>query len=228
MRQVGTLADLAPRYFLQVRDVHGKRAMHIFSRISLPAAFALQAFLVPAHAAPATYAIDGSQTSSRLTYRYFGSLTESNGFDRVGGTLRFDPVAEVGAADIEIDAASVNTGDFAVDRLALGEDFFDVDDHPVIRFEARDLPLDGASRRVAGMLTLRGLTRRVVLEIRRFHCAGAAAEVCEAEAALTIRRSDFEMDRHRLLVGDDITLRLNFRAVKTPASGRLAGRDPAR
>ena len=202
--------------------------MHTRHRLFPAAALALQAFLVPVHAAPVTYVIDSDQTSSRLTYRYFGTLTERNGFDRIGGTLQFDPATEVGTAEVEIDAASVNTGDFVVDRLAVGEDFFDVDDHPVIRFEARDLPLDGTPRRFAGELTIRGVTRRVVLEIRRFHCAGRAAEVCETHAVVTLRRSEFEMDHHRLLIGDEITLTLAFRAVKTAGAGPLALRDPAR
>ncbi len=67
--------------------------------------------------------------------------------------------------EVEIDAASIDTGTPERDAHLRSPDFLDAERHPKLTFKSTKLePLGGNRFRLEGDLTIRGLTRRVALD----------------------------------------------------------------
>jgi polyisoprenoid-binding protein YceI len=191
----------------------------------------LLVWAVSAQAAPETYIIDNSRTASQFSYRYLGLSSQTNRFERISGTVVFDRAAQSGWADVTIDATSVNTGQPLLDAQMQTADFFDTANYPVITFRSGRMVLNGDQSSLAGDLTIKGVTRPVTLAVSHFQCAQDPAmqvDTCGAEATVTVKRSDFNMGKFRLLVSNDITLNLVLKAVKSQHYIQVASRDPIR
>src|SRR5207247_1206273 len=68
-------------------------------------------------------------------------------------------------ATVKIDAASIDSGEERRDAHLRSPDFFDVDRYPDILFRTRRLePREDGDYRVVGDLTIRDVTREVVLD----------------------------------------------------------------
>ncbi len=87
---------------------------------------------------------------------------------------------------------------------------FDSAHYPVVRFHSTQLVFDREILiGVAGELTLRDVTRPVVLKIERLECGrepDSGREGCGAGVATSIKRSEFGMNYALTRVGDDIDL----------------------
>lgn len=189
---------------------------------------ALVALSASAQAAPETYVIDASHTSSQFSYRYLGLSNQTHRFEKISGKVVFDPAAKTGSADVTIDATSVNTGHPVFNARIQAADFFDTANYPAITFKSSKMTLDGGQPSLAGDLTIKGVTRPVTLAITSFQCMPDPAfktDACDANATVTIRRSDFNMGKYAMLVSNDITLNLAIKAVKQHAYLQLASRD---
>lgn len=192
---------------------------------------ALFACAATAQAAPETYVIDANQTASLFSYRALGMSSQTHRFERIRGRMVFDLAAGTGSADVTIDATSVNTGQAALDAKIQNADFFDTANHPAITFKSTRMTLDGERPSLAGLLTIKGVTRPVTLALSNFECGQDRtfqADACGARASVTVKRSDFNMSKYTFLISDEITLNLAFRAVKQSAFTQVASRDPVR
>jgi polyisoprenoid-binding protein YceI len=90
-------------------------------------------------------------------------------FNKWSGTLLIDE-ANLGASSVEVqlDAASVDTSEPKRDEHLRSADFFDVEKYPHLTFKSTGVEKNGDDRlRVAGDLTIRGVTRPVVLDVER-------------------------------------------------------------
>ncbi|MBU1395722.1 MAG: YceI family protein [Gammaproteobacteria bacterium] len=191
---------------------------------------ALFAFSAAAQAAPETYVIDNSHTSSQFSYRALGLSNQTHRFEKISGRVVFDSAANTGSADVMIDATSVNTGNSLLDDHIQTQDFFDTANHPAITFRSTQMTLDGDEPSMSGNLTIKGVTRPVTLAITHFQCMQDPVfkmDACGANATVTIKRSDFNMGKHAFIVSNDITLNLAIKAVKAQPAMQLASRDPA-
>ncbi len=122
-------------------------------------------------------------------------------FSTITGTLDFDPLnVAAGAVAVEIEAASLRSGIEARDDHLKSPDFFDVEQYPSITFRSTRVEPAGLDHAwVHGDLTLRGVTRPVLLDVR---WAGPAHLEDEGQlytsygfqAKTKINRADFGMD----------------------------------
>src|SRR5690606_41655474 len=82
------------------------------------------------------------------------------------GALGVDPEAGSSArVDVSVPRQRLDLGEARWNRAALGRNLLDGGDHPVATFTStRVEPVDATHARVAGMLTLHGVAREVVLE----------------------------------------------------------------
>lgn len=191
---------------------------------------ALVAFAAAAQAAPETYVIDNSHTSSQFSYRALGLSNQTHRFEKISGRVVFDSAAKTGSADVTIDATSVNTGNTLLNDQIQAADFFDTVNHPAITFKSTRMTLDGEQPSMSGYLTIKGVTRPVTLAVTHFQCMQDPTfkvDTCGANATVTVKRSDFNMGRYAFLVSNDITLNLAIKAVKAQPAMQLASRDPA-
>jgi polyisoprenoid-binding protein YceI len=185
---------------------------------TLAAALLALAHAAGASAAPDTYQVDPELSSTEFAVSHLGLLTQHGRFGRMSGTIVLDKESHTGAIDFVVDATTVDTGWRARDAWLRGEDMFDVARYPVMRFRSTQLVFNQDRLiGIAGLLTLRDITRPVTLKIDRMQCGGEAEggrEGCGAGVVSTIKRSDFGLNYALGLVGDDIDLSFQVTAVR--------------
>jgi polyisoprenoid-binding protein YceI len=89
-------------------------------------------------------------------------------FSKIRGTLRFDPLKlATSSVEAEIEVASIYTGVEARDKDLLSPNYFEVDKYPTIAFKSTRVEVMGYDDcLVHGGLTIKGITRPVILEVR--------------------------------------------------------------
>lgn len=163
-------------------------------------------------------------------------------FKNVHGSLDFDPDSPADAAAVEatIKAAGIWTGDDERDAHLRGADFLDGATHPDIVFRSSEVRCVGeADFRVAGDLTLRGVSRPVVLAahfLGRWQCPywvgdrdlGPTRRIGFVATA-AINRHDFgvswnaPLERGGMVVGDEVAITLDVEAILESDMQRIAG-----
>jgi polyisoprenoid-binding protein YceI len=184
-------------------------------KIALPL---LLAFSSVAYAAPESFVIEQNHTKPRFEYSHMGYSTQVSRFDTVTGKITLDRAAKTGAVDISIDATSVNTGSTPFNGHIQGEDFFDTAKYPLISYKSDKLKFEGDKLvAVEGNLTIKGVTKPVMLMVSSFMCMPhpmMKKEVCGANATAHIKRSDFNMGKYAPLVSDEVTLSIPVESIK--------------
>ncbi len=66
---------------------------------------------------------------------------------------------------VEIETASLSSGDRTRDDHLRSPDLFDVEQHPTARFRSTGLEVQGTSATMRGELTIKGVTRPVTLDV---------------------------------------------------------------
>lgn len=128
---------------------------------------ALAATILAANACAAAFTVDPAASTVQFRVRHLLVNRVHGEFKRLRGRFDYEPGNPASwRADVEIDAASIDTGIEKRDRHLRSEDFLHVSSHPAIRFVSTDAEptVDGAFQ-LKGKLTIRGVTRPVVLEV---------------------------------------------------------------
>jgi polyisoprenoid-binding protein YceI len=148
-------------------------------------------------AAPVTYEIDSKHSHPGFETDHFGGLSVWRGvFAGTTGKVVLDREAKTGTVDVQIDTASVATGEADLDKHLKSGEFLDVEKFPKATYKGKLTKFkDGAPTEVQGELTLHGVSKPVTLTIRSFKCMAhpmrKGTEVCGADAHGTINREDF-------------------------------------
>ncbi len=119
--------------------------------------------------APTRWAIDPAHTLVEFSAKHMMITTVKGRFGDVKGTIVLDPERpERSSVEVELAAASIDTRLEARDQHLRSPDFLDAEQFPVLTFRSTGVegdPLeDGGRFRLAGELTIRGVTREVVLD----------------------------------------------------------------
>jgi polyisoprenoid-binding protein YceI len=87
-------------------------------------------------------------------------------FDSFAGAVHIEDTPEESWAELEIDAASIDTGVEQRDEHLRSADFLDVANFPKLTFHSTSVEVTGENKlRVVGDLTIRGITRPVSLDV---------------------------------------------------------------
>lgn len=118
-----------------------------------------------ARPAAGTWVIDPGHSEVAFIARHLGLARVRGRFADVSGTVQIadDPAAS--AVDVTIGMASLDSGLAERDARLRSADFFDVEHHPTARFRSTAVDLDGTGGTLAGELTIRDVTRPVVLAV---------------------------------------------------------------
>jgi len=130
------------------------------------------------------------------------------------------------SVEVEIQAHSIDTGVADRDGHLRSPDFLDVERFPTLRFRSRRVEEAGTRYRITGDLTIRGVTREVVLEAEY---AGQAKDPwgnrrAAFTATASLDRKDFGLRWNQVLeaggvlVGDRIEIELEVQAVQAAAA----------
>jgi polyisoprenoid-binding protein YceI len=185
-------------------------------------------------AAPGTlWRIDPVHSTIGFSIKHLVVATVRGRFGAFRGTIRFAADRPNDAAvEVEVDAASIDTGIAYRDEHLRSPDFFDVAAYPTIAFRStRVAPVNPLRRdrwRVVGDLPMSGVTRAV--ELAAEQTGGGPTpwgdEVISVAATATINRQDFgigdslPLDAGELVIGDDVSIAIDVQALKGPTGGR--------
>jgi len=98
---------------------------------------------------------------STITFNVDASVAIKGTFDKWNATLTFTSTdVTTGVLDVEIQAATVDTGSGLKNGKLKGPDFFDVEQNPVITFKSTKLSQTGPNTfALEGNFTIRGVTK---------------------------------------------------------------------
>ncbi len=150
-------------------------------------------------AAPVTYQVDPAHTYPSFEADHLGGLSVFRGkMTKSSGTIVLDRAAKSGTVDITVDPASIDFGNAKLDERARSPDIFDVAKYPTITYKGTIDKFNGDTpAEVHGELTMHGVTKPVTLTIKQFKCMQNPTthrDVCGADAAATLDRSQFGVD----------------------------------
>jgi polyisoprenoid-binding protein YceI len=171
-----------------------------------------------------SYKIDPAHSTAQFVVRHMMITNVRGGFSGVQGTVVYDP-DNLGAssADVTIDVNTLNTGDANRDAHVKSAEFLDAEKYPTITFKSKSIARDGDGLRVKGDLTVRGVTKEVVLDVE-----GPSGEQKDpwgnirigASANAKIKRSDHgltwnaALETGGIMLGDDLKLELEVSMIK--------------
>jgi polyisoprenoid-binding protein YceI len=168
--------------------------------------------------------IDSSHSSVHFSVRHLVIAKVRGLFARWSGTVHVpDGDFSKATVAVAIDASSLDTGVADRDAHLKSADFFDVAQYPELRFVGKRVqPRSGADLDVVGDLTIKGITREVVLRVEQHGQAkdpwGNLRAAFSAKAS--IDRKDFGLTWNQVLetggvvVGDRVEIEAEIQAVK--------------
>lgn len=190
-----------------------------FAVAAAPATALAQSPVDPSAAEKGVYVTDPGHAYITFNYLHQGYSRPYLRWRSWTGMLDWDPAAPTASKiEVEIDAASIDSGVDRFDDHLKSSDFFDVDAHPKITFRSTTLETTGdATGRMTGDLTIKGVTKPVTLEVTLNRAADddfAKAHKLGFSARGVVKRSDFGVDRYVPFVGDEIDVIIEAELVK--------------
>ena len=164
-------------------------------------------------------------TFPNFTLDHLGVSTIHGRFNKTAGKLTIDRAAKSGSIDLAVDTVSVDTGDSdkgsrprSRDEHLRSADFFNAAEFPKMTYKSTSVAFSGDNpTAIEGNLTLLGVTKPLQLTVERFKCnpaQGTGKERCGGNATGKLKRSDFGMKTGIPNLGDEITLLIEFEALK--------------
>lgn len=168
---------------------------------------------------PLTFTVDKSHSKVGFRVRHLGITNVNGSFDNYEANVSFDPTdLTTLKAEATISTMSVNTGIERRDNHLRGDDFFNAESFPEMKFVSKAVRnLDGSTFELVGDLTIRDITKEVVLDAE-FFGIGQMGDTKKAgfEASVTINRFDYNLKWDRLteagglVVSDNVKILLDL------------------
>jgi len=182
---------------------------------------------VPGLALAAPWELDPVHTGVHFKVRHLMVSSVRGDFEKLSGKIVYDEAdVSKSTADITIEAASINTGVAKRDEDLRSPNFLDVAKYPTITFKSGKVEKTGnGTLRMTGDLTIKGVTREVVLAVE-----GPTPAVKDpwgnqrvgGSATTRINRKDFGLTYHKtleaggLVVGDDVDITIDVEIFRKP------------
>ncbi|MGE0156344.1 MAG: YceI family protein [Geobacter sp.] len=183
------------------------------------------ALALPSFAFAATWTIDPDHTYIGFKVKHLMVTNVKGSFVKHNGTVEIDDKdITKSKVEISIDTNSINTNVAKRDEHLRSADFFDVAKYPTMTFVSKQVVKAGKDKlKVTGDLTLRGITKQVVLDV-----TGPTKETKDpwgvirkgANATTKISRKDFglvwnaALETGGVAVGDEVTINLEIEMIK--------------
>lgn len=197
------------------------------SLVALAAASAL------ATAAPAQYTIDKDHSEVGFDVRHLFSKVHGR-FNAFTGSITFDEANPAAiAVDATAEAKSIWTDNERRDGHLRSADFFAADSFPTLSFKSTKVTAAGKNKyKVAGNLTMRGVTRPVVFDAEFLGAGsvGVGGQSWGAKAGFVattvVNRKDYginwnkTLDNGGLMLSDEVTISLSLEANQVPPAAK--------
>lgn len=188
-------------------------------------AFGLAALAIPVLAAD--YSIDSAHSAAQFSVRHLMVSNVRGEFGKITGKVVYDDATPAAATvEASVDVSTVTTREPKRDEHLKSPDFFDAAKYPTFSFKSTSVKKTSQGLDVAGELTIRGVTKPVVL-----HVSGITKEIKDpfgmlrrgATATTVINRKDFgvswnkDLDGGGVVVGEEVTITLDVEIARKPA-----------
>jgi polyisoprenoid-binding protein YceI len=169
-----------------------------------------------------TFSIDKSHSEAAFLVRHLISKVRGRFTDFEGSIVADEQHPERSSVTVTIQAASVDTSQPDRDTHLRSADFFAADQFPTLTFQSTRVEKgQGDAYQVTGDLTIRGVTRPVVVPVAYLGVAKDpwGNERAGFEAEFKLNRKDFgliwnaALETGGFLVGDEVTVSLSVEAV---------------
>jgi polyisoprenoid-binding protein YceI len=168
-----------------------------------------------------TWELDPAHTEIGFSVRHLMVSKVRGKFTGYTGSITTASVPEESSAEAEIDLSSITTGNDQRDGHLRSSDFFDVETSPKMTFRSTSIKPDGDTFKVTGDLTIRGITKSVVLDVELggFGPDPYGGTRAGFTATGVINRHDFgvswqgAIEGGGVVVGDKVTISLEIEAV---------------
>lgn len=181
----------------------------------------------PADARTEIFRLDPVHTRVIFLVDHAGLSRAIGSFSGASGQLHFDPEDwSTARLEVSLPLASLDLGDAQWREKVLEPAFLDVEGQPQARFVSTRVEAAGADRaRVTGQLSLRGVSRELVLDVRlnahkRHPVTFRRSAGFSASARLS--RRDFGITTWPNVIGDEVELMIEAEAIRdrtpTPAT----------
>lgn len=165
----------------------------------------------PAQIQAGTYAVDPGHTQVGWRVSHMGFSNYSGGFSDVSGSLTLDPKSPgQSKLSIKIPVSSVATTSDKLTGELKSDQWLDAGKFPDMTFVSTKVTPEGKDKaKVAGNLTLHGVTKPVTLDVS---LVGAGTNPLSKkytvgfEATGTLKRTEFGVKTYVPLIGDDLHL----------------------
>jgi polyisoprenoid-binding protein YceI len=174
---------------------------------------------VPAEVQAGDYKLDPAHGKITWSVDHLGFSTYTGQFVNVQAELKLDPAnPSASSLTATIPLTEVASNSDGLNKHLQTADFFDTANHPVATFRSTRIEVDADDANEAtvyGELTLRGVTRPVVMEVD-FNQAGPTRGGYKAgfDGEATIKRSEFGITFGLPALGDEVKLHIEGEFVK--------------
>ncbi|MBO9830599.1 polyisoprenoid-binding protein [Xanthomonas sp. A2111] len=190
---------------------------------------ATSAFAAPAAAAaPAkgvsgTYKLDPAHTDVLVQWTHFGFSNPSAHFGDVDGTLVYNAQdVSKSSVNVTLPLSGLNSFTAKFDEHLKSADFFDAAKFPTATFKSTKVTSAGGNKlTVAGDLTIKGVTKPVVLAVTLNGAGPHPMKKVPAlgfDATTTVKRSDFGLGAYVPNVSDEVKIRITTEALQDAAA----------
>ena len=171
-----------------------------------------------------TYTIDPTHSRIGFVARHAMVTKVRGSFNEFSGTGHLDAANPANSSlQLTIQAASIDTRNADRDGHLRSNDFFDMENHPLITFVSTSVAATGDEFSVTGDLTIKGVTKPVTVV---FEYTGTAVDPfgntrLGLEGSTTVNRKDWgitwnaALDAGGVLVGEKVTLEFEVSAIRT-------------
>ena len=192
-----------------------KQAVRVHVVIVCLAACGLWTPPAGAQAPPAVPVFKITPGESTITFHVSGTVTIEGTFDQWNASLTFTSTAvESAVLDVQIQAASVNTGSGLKNDELKSEKFFNVDADPLITFHSTAMVQTGPGAfDVPGTFTIRGVSKPETLHLT---VSGQGTGSGAMTGTMAFDRKDFGMTHGIpfLHVADRVEVRVNLKGTR--------------
>ena len=170
---------------------------------------------------PGTWRIDPSHSSVGFTVRHLMVGKTRGRFTSFSGAVEVAERPEDSSVEVSIDAASIDTSDARRDDHLRSGDFLEAASYPALTFRSTGVAPSGDGWRVSGDLTIRDVTRSVVLDVEFGGAARTPWDTVAASFSATteIDREDWGLTYNQaleaggVLIGKKVKIEIEVEAV---------------
>ena len=172
-----------------------------------------------ASAEPVKYQLESNHAFVVWSASHFGFSDQMGKFPEITGEIIFDEKKmSESSVDATIKIDSLVTGSEKFDAHLKSADFFDVKKFPTAKFVSKKVTATGENKaKVEGELTLHGVTKTVILEVK-INKKGTSLvtqkETVGFSATAQIKRSEFGIDYAAPGISDEVKLKIEVEANK--------------